>query len=326
MTNGSRPRIVVGFGRSGTTWVQDVVAESNDLRAVFEPLHPALVRNAGLTYLDYREPDDEDPDLRAYLERYISGDFHSLWADYRFVPTSLWFRPHENLSVDSLRRVFRSQRRAVRNVLSYRKQRRFAGRVVKLVRASMMLSWLQRTFNARMVYIVRHPVAVVMSKLRAPYAWNCRSMLGRYKEDRRWMQALDKDFSNLLTDNLSDTEAHTLQWSIEVQVALQQARAAGIPVVSYEQLVENSDNQWPRIWNALELEKSPDVELVSAPSQQAWGESARSADAVRMKYMAWMSRCDAETLASVERILDATGMRLYSVNRALPEDEAPFKD
>ena len=91
MMNGKRPRIVVGFGRSGTTWVQDVVAESNGLRAVFEPLHPALLRKAGLTHADFREADDDDPDLQDYLERYLSGDFHSLWADYRIVPAFLWW-------------------------------------------------------------------------------------------------------------------------------------------------------------------------------------------------------------------------------------------
>jgi hypothetical protein len=43
-----RPRVVAGYGRSGTTWVQDVLAISNELRPVFEPLHPLLLRRLQL--------------------------------------------------------------------------------------------------------------------------------------------------------------------------------------------------------------------------------------------------------------------------------------
>ena len=76
-------RVVAGFGRSGTTWIQDVLAASNELRAVFEPLHPDLIRGANQFAHAYRKSDDRDDDLQVFLDTYFSGDFHSLWADYR---------------------------------------------------------------------------------------------------------------------------------------------------------------------------------------------------------------------------------------------------
>ena len=48
------PLIIAGSGRSGTTWILDVIAESNNLRTVFEPLQPYGVPEAqsyGYRYL-----------------------------------------------------------------------------------------------------------------------------------------------------------------------------------------------------------------------------------------------------------------------------------
>jgi len=37
-------KLIAGSGRSGTTWVLDALADANDLRPVFEPLHPMVSR------------------------------------------------------------------------------------------------------------------------------------------------------------------------------------------------------------------------------------------------------------------------------------------
>ena len=52
------PLIVAGSGRSGTTWVLDAIAETNNLRTIYEPLNPAGVpeaRNYGNLYLSENE-------------------------------------------------------------------------------------------------------------------------------------------------------------------------------------------------------------------------------------------------------------------------------
>ena len=65
--------IIAGSGRSGTTWIQDVLAEANQLRTVFEPLHPQGVSRArGLAYR-YIEADEESPDLQHYFDDLLAG-------------------------------------------------------------------------------------------------------------------------------------------------------------------------------------------------------------------------------------------------------------
>ena len=61
-------RLIAGSGRSGTTWVQDALAAANDLRPVFEPLHPA-VSEIGARYA-YRalSRNDEHPELQRFLQ------------------------------------------------------------------------------------------------------------------------------------------------------------------------------------------------------------------------------------------------------------------
>ena len=324
MTMPTGPRIVAGFGRSGTTWVQDVIAESNRLRAVFEPLHPLLLRAADLGPVSYHETDDIDAALQVYLERFLVGDFWSLWADFRVVQRRLWLLDDEQLSLKSLRRITVHNRQAIKNVIRYWRQRRFDSRITKLVRANVMLSWLQKTFDARIVYVVRHPAAVVLSQMRAPRAWYPRLAIERYRNDPRCLNTLDDPTRKLVFEELNDTEAHTLHWCLEVGTALRQAQERNIPIVFYEELVEHGRSEWERVLKALELDTMPDDALISRPSQQTWGDRATSAQIVR-RYDRWMQQCDERTLATIQNVLDATSVNLYSVAEALPINIGSFR-
>lgn len=319
-----RPRIIAGFGRSGTTWVQDVVAQSNHLRTVFEPLHPFLLKGAGLDPAGYHEFDGNDPELQAYIEKFLFGDFCSLWADYRVISHNLLPRGDERWSLKGLKRAIGQNRQAIRNVIHYRRQRKCERRITKFVRANMMLSWLQQTFDSRIVYIVRHPAAVVLSQMRAPRAWHPRLAIERYSKDSRWLSTVDSRTADLIFGSLTDVEAHALHWCVEVGTALRQALESGIPVVFYEELVEYGRPEWQRILAALDLNSMPDDDLIMRPSQQAWGDKAKHATLVR-SYGSWTQHGDKHAIAQVQKILDATSMNLYRVSQALPVDVEKYR-
>lgn len=319
MNRAGRPRVVAGFGRSGTTWVQDAVAQANCLRAVFEPLHPLLLRDAGLEQAGYHRAEDNDPALEAYLERYFLGHFHSLWADYRVIGRMLLPFRSDITSLRGLKRLYSANATAIRNILRFRAQRSYEERLTKFVRANVMLAWVKRTFDARIVYIVRHPAAVVLSQMRAPRAWHPRKALSACIADSRWMNSLNAGTVDLLRHDLDDVEAHALQWCIEVGTAITQCRESEIPVVFYEELIEYGDPEWTRILNALELHEAPSEELVDRPSQQAWGEKARQAGLVR-RYDSWMRGENEEVLTRVQRVLDRTSSTVYHTDQALPAD------
>ena len=318
----ARPRIVAGFGRSGTTWVQDVVAEANRLRPVFEPLHPMHVPGAAPFSQRLVLEDDPAPELHAFFSRYFHEEFHSLWADYRLERVRLLPRPRELLLPGRLSRTGSYWKTAGRNFLRYRPGRRHAGRLVKCVRANMMLGWLKKNFRARIVFLVRHPGAVVASQLRSLQAWRPERTVERYRQDAPLVDTLAAPVRERLFAELSDPEALTLSWCIENGQALQQAARHGIPIVWYEHLVRAGLPEWERILAALELAELPAESLIARPSQQAMGDKAADEALVR-QYGAWTREIDRQTAARMQDLLEVCGITYYRMDSLLPKGDRP---
>ena len=317
VTRSIRPRVIAGFGRSGTTWLQDVLGQANSLRTVFEPLHPAAIRGAAQYAHTFLEKDDVDEGLYRLLHRYFFEEFRSVWADYRVRSKGLYPRKRDLTSLSALRRTFKRISIARKYYFRYRSQRRHEQRIIKLVRANMILSWLQERLDARIVFIIRHPAAVVLSQLKSPRSWNPNYLIGRYRENPRLLDYLEDDVRQLLFQPLDSVEALSLSWCIENEIALKQAQESEILVVYFEEILERGQPEWRRILSALDLLVMPDFELISRPSQQAWGERARDPALIR-RHASWMDDIDSETATRMQNMLDATGMDVYSMDQALP--------
>lgn len=310
-------RIIAGFGRSGTTWVQDVLAEANQLRPVFEPLHPSFVPGAAAYAHRYLTASDAAPELQGLLNTYIWGEFWSLWSDYRIVRRRLYPRPRHFVSWQAFREQLHFYRESLQSFRAYHPQRRRPQRIVKLVRGNMMLGWLRAHFDARIVFLIRHPAAVIASQMKAVRTWDPYPQLEVYKKDERLVDALDTPLREFLFGKVPAVEAYALSWCIENRIALDQARELDIPVVCYETMLEEGEPQWRRVLAALALEKMPSAELVEKPSQQAWGDKAHDRKLVR-QYGLWMTLMDDAVAKSIQSVLDLSGMDMYSVDAALP--------
>lgn len=310
-------RIIAGFGRSGTTWVQDVLAEANQLRPVFEPLHPRFVPGAAAYAHRYLTASDAAPGLQDLLSTYISGEYRSLWTDYRIIRRRLYPRLSHVVSLHAFREQLHLYRESLQSFRTYHPQRRRPQRIVKLVRANMMLGWLRAKFDARIVFLIRHPAAVITSQMNAARTWDPYPQLEIYKKDEQLVDLLDAPLREFLFGKVAAVEAYALSWCIENRVALEQAREFDIPVICYETMLEEGEPQWRRILAALALEKMPGAALVAKPSQQAWGEKAHDEKLVRQHGL-WMTRMDNAMANSIQSVLDLSGMDMYSVDTALP--------
>jgi hypothetical protein len=312
----SPPRIIAGFGRSGTTWVQDVVAQSNSLRTVFEPLHPGAIPGAREYAYLYCDAGDECAGLHEFLKEYFEGDFKSVWANYRIRTPWLYPQPGDLLSLSKIQKRLRRWKQAKNYILLYKEQLDYKERLIKLIRANMMLPWIKAQFDARIVFMIRHPAAVVLSQLSSPDSWDPYQQIEVYRKDSSLIEKVDGRMRDLLFQRLDKTEALTLSWCVENSIALRHAEEHGILVVHYEELIRNGHPEWQRLLNALDLENFPSDEQISRPSQQAWGERAADPKLVS-KYAAWMNRIDSDTTSAIQKILDATGMVLYRTDQAL---------
>jgi len=282
-----------------------------------------VIRGAKAHAHRYLSAKDDDQVLYRFLKRYFYEDFHSLWADYRVIQPLEYFRLDDLVSWQGIRSVLRYGNHAKDNILRFRSQRCYSRRIVKFVRANMSLAWIKANFDARIAFMIRHPVAVIVSQMKSPRAWNPQLSIERYRADSQLLDNLDHDSKRLLSMSLGDVEAFALSWCIENTVALQQASACNIPVIYYETLVRRGLPEWKRIMSALALDVVPDDKLIFQPSQQALAEKAINPELVR-RYASWKEHTSQSTIMRIQKILDDTGVTIYHTGDALPIKSEPM--
>lgn len=319
-------RFIAGSGRSGTTWVQDALAEANGMRAVFEPLNPYTSRIAAEYANRYLDAEDVCEDLYQFMKRAATGEMHTLWTHYRILTARLVPKSQSFASLSALRGYLDYWRRACVKVIEQPSQRSNSRTLVKCVRANLVLDWLCARFDARIVLLIRHPGAVVESQLRSAYrTWNPYPVLEGYRNSRRFLDGPLSAFSELLSAELSPPEALTLVWCIQNLVPLSQARRNGYAVVFYEELLEEPERHWPRICKTLELQAVPESGLLEVPSQQAsarWDADRQFEEGYTKSYGRWRSGLDPTQLSQIQSVLERAGVKFYDVNHARPIVEA----
>jgi hypothetical protein len=308
-------RFIAGSGRSGTTWVQDALAEANNLRPVFEPLHPA-VSEIGARYA-YRAlaADDEHPELKAFLRLAAAGRQHKWWTQYRLPGDRLVPRLRNLTTVKGAKVQYRQRLKFWRERQALAEASRRSVPLVKCIRTNLMLGWLTRQCGARVMLIVRHPGAVVESQFRlgSDQTWDPGPVLERYRQDARLDELTRGRYQRLLAQNLSRIEALTACWVIENQWPIAQAPADGVEVVFYERLRSQPEIEWRRACEALDLATIPPTSVLARPSQQSsTGAEAITSDAK------WLRTLTREQIDLMQGVLDEVGFDAYDMRGGEP--------
>jgi hypothetical protein len=314
--NGIRGRIILGSGRSGTTWVQDCLAEANRLRPIFEPLHEGESA-LGERYA-YRmiAAEDENEELERYFLDLSEGRIRSLWIDYRGRKELLLPHPRRFSSVSALRGYLHYWKRYLLDGSKLRSGSHRESTLIKCIRANLMAGWLARTLGLNTVLLVRHPCASVESQYRSGAVWNPEPVAERYRSDARLHDATDGVYLPLLSSRLTTLQALTLNWVIENQAPVSRASAEGYTVAYYEDLRARPLVAWPSICKALELSEVPSKEMLEVPSQQSYeNDSGRVLAAGEPR---WRRAFSADQLSEIQGILDTTECDLYNVSSYSP--------
>lgn len=322
--------VIAGSGRSGTTWVLDALAEAADLKTVFEPLH-ADVGKCSRKYANrYLHADQEDKELMGFMKTVLSGGQRSIWTDYRVLADRLKPSLINLYSPRQLVALYRMYKKLRRNYLRYRKTR-YEGVAVKFIRANLLLEWVQAHFDVDVLCIVRHPCAVIESKMRLDAAakeaglrkgasdWDPVILMRRYLEDEGLREKFIAPYlGEIHVEDYSITELHAIIWSIENRQWLSSDRPAGFTVASYEKLVASDKNEWRRIIEGMGMNDSVLGRLqLGKPSEQA------SLDYCNYQSNAsrsgrWMTRMDNSAKEAISRILEAFKISAYTVDNPSP--------
>jgi len=318
------PVLVFGSGRSGTTWVQDVLAEANTYDTVFEPLHPDAVRGVREYANLYLVPGDSNPALRSFLEKTIAGNLHSIWTRLRARPDRLLPPLQIIFSKEGAGRTKAEYVRTWQRWRQYQKIRQ-QPKVIKFIRANLLIEWILQEFDCKACYVDRHPCAVLSSVVqRHGNEWELavmQKLLHRYltQDNLVGSRLVNKvDFLNSL-DSMAGI--HTAIWCIENAHIIASDMHDGLALACYEHLIVRKNSAWPELVHQLGLTNVPGPDLLSRPSQQARYSMDEHTSAIE-QVSTWETKLDASDKTEVQRVLDVFEVDFYSTEDVLPSGES----
>lgn len=282
--------LLAGSGRSGTTWLSQLINYRNQYRYLFEPFRPDLVPVPGIpTPNSYIRPGDYRPAEKLAVERILSGSIRNRWSDS--FNRKIWVKK----------------------------------RLIKEVRANLYLGWLAEEFPALpIVFIIRHPCAVANSRVkshRARGTW--QPLLDSYLQQRELMEDWLKPLEEFVRDA---SEKHlfyqmVVTWCIENCVPLRQLDSRAC-LVFYEDLWRQPEVELRRILLHVgdHFERRA-LDRVGEASPMRHPDSAIMTGGDPLT--AWREQVDPEWIEDGLEILQAFGMDRYYDDFGLPAVRKP---
>jgi hypothetical protein len=245
--------LVAGSGRSGTTWIEELVNRNRDYRVLFEPFwsrHVPELRPFG----DYRyvPPSQADPEFAAVVEPILTGRVRNRWIDH-----------HNTVHV------------------AHR-------RLAKEIRANNWVGWAaDRWPQMTVVFVVRHPMAVVSSGGSLGWGDGLDRVLS---QPALLTDHFDEDTQDYLRSLKDPWERSVARWCAENVVPFRTLGPSRATLVVYEALVSRDEEEVSRLLRAVNQE--PDATLTTAldkPSRLARAGGPLSPDPAAG---GWLDRLD----------------------------------
>jgi hypothetical protein len=212
--------LLAAVGRSGTTWVSDIINFKNEYRRLREPFHPYKVPKVRhFLYHQYLRTNNQDKKFIRPVKAILSGRVRNSWVDA------------ENTKLFSNERI------------------------VKDIRANLMLYWIHHNFpEIPIVILLRHPCAVANSWIKL--GWG-KELGGKRTDVEVCLSQPDliEDHLNPFIkefDKIDDPfEKHILLWCILYYVPLRQFRSNQIHLAFYEHFCKHPENEIKRLFGFL---------------------------------------------------------------------------
>jgi hypothetical protein len=204
---------LAGSGRSGTTWASGIINYKNEYRYLFEPFHPGKVGIcAGFKQRQYLRLEDRREEFLRPAQTILSGALRSRWPDH-------------------LQTRFVSGRR-----------------LIKEVRANLMLAWIRANFpEMPIVFVLRHPCAVANSMLKLRWKPVLDTLLSQEELVEDFLEPVEEEMRSAK----SDFERHVFSWCVENYVPLKQLRRDEVHLTFYENLCEDPESEVKRLFAFL---------------------------------------------------------------------------
>jgi hypothetical protein len=194
---------LAGSGRSGTTWVSEIINHKGRYRYVFEPFNPGKVGVfKHFRSKQYLRPDDGREEFLEPARHVLTGEIRDPWTD-RF-------------------------------------HRRFVARrrLIKDIRANLLLGWMRANFPGMpIILLLRHPCAVVSSRLTLGWKDNLSETMEQQDLVEDFLLPMEAE----IRAASDDFERHLFLWCIDNYVPLKQFGPDEIHLSFYENLLVNPE-------------------------------------------------------------------------------------
>ena len=212
---------IAGMGRSGTTWLSELINYKKNYRDIFEPFLPYKVPDvSAFNYLQYLNPNYDDTVLANSAKTILSGKFKSEWTD-----------------VNNSR------------IITFK-------RIIKDIRANLMLKWLSNIRPGMpILLIVRHPLSVIDSYKNLGWgieAGGKTSDFDRITQQRQLLTdfpIVKNNFRYIETDDYISQLLYI--WCILYHIPIKQLNNTDYKIVYYENLLLNPEETLSDIFSYL---------------------------------------------------------------------------
>jgi hypothetical protein len=210
-----RSILLAGTGRSGTTWIADLLAAALPCRIMFEPFHSRLVEAfRDFHYFHYTRPDEPDDRLLSYCQTVFSGSIRHPWIDRAAGPLFPKYR------------------------------------VIKEIRANLFLMWIRERFpRLPILFVIRHPCAVVLSRMRS--GWADDTDIAPFLAQEKLIADHLREHLDLIRDARTEEEKHAVVWCVSNLVPLAQFGPGELDVFFYERLCTQPEAEIRRMVEIL---------------------------------------------------------------------------
>lgn len=208
---------LIGDGRSGTTWVADLLRKSLSYRIVYEPFHPdCIAEKPSLPLNSYLRPGDTAPLSEVIVESVFSGKFS-----------------HERTDGRNLSLVYK-------------------GLLVKDIFANLFACWVANQFpDLKIILLIRNPFAVALSKYKKrDWLWMTNPI--DFLQQSTLFDDYLRPYEDLILGVGDDyIERQVMIWAIIHYVPLLQFKHERIHVVFFEDIYTNPKQEFSSLFEYL---------------------------------------------------------------------------
>lgn len=267
---------LAGCGRSGTTWLSEILNADRRFRYIFEPFNKQKTKAwSRLQFHQYLPRSACEPEIRAIASRILSGRVHNGWMD------------------------------------SQNKKLIASHRLVKDTRANLMLGWLRENFpEMPVVLLTRHPLAVTMSRMKL--GWGpALSIDDIAAQPELVANHLAPYMGKLAEIGRDEFSMQIANWCISHLVPLRELDSTEYCLVRYESLVLDPHAELARVFDHLNLGLGPVHKgRLERASATASGSTRRILD-YKALVRPWEDRLPKEQVSRAADIVDDFGLSQF---------------